>query len=68
MPGPCHECGKAADESCERCKRPTCPDSYYEREYLGLCTCCHAELTSHGLNLVAWPHPLRKPLPSPPAD
>lgn len=62
---PCHECGAPADEACERCKRPTCPNSYYEREHLGLCQCCHdelaAEMATSGFELGEWPYPLRKP-------
>ena len=59
----CHECGAETEETCVRCERPTCENSYYEREHLGLCSCCHAELTAPGLNLVDWPYPLRKPFP-----
>jgi hypothetical protein len=59
----CHECGAQADETCERCQRPTCADSYYEREHLGLCKCCHQELTAHPFDLTHWPYKLRKPFP-----
>ena len=63
----CHECSRRPNGSCERCQRPTCNQHYFEREHLGLCTCCadelQAEIDRTGLYLSNWPHPVRKPLP-----
>jgi hypothetical protein len=42
----CHECGRETDESCERCRRPTCDRSYFEREHLGVCRCCNDEIAA----------------------
>jgi hypothetical protein len=58
----CHECGRETDEVCERCQRPTCDRSYFEREHLGVCLCCNAEIVATDMPLVEWPHRLRKPL------
>ncbi|MHB8510341.1 MAG: serine/threonine-protein kinase [Candidatus Dormibacteria bacterium] len=60
-PEACHECGRPSLELCERCRRPTCETSYHDRNTIGLCNCCHAELVGAGLPLVAWPHNLRRP-------
>lgn len=60
----CHECEAVTDESCNRCRRPTCGAHYHEREHLGLCTCCGEEITAvlrRGGAMIGWPYPLRKP-------
>jgi hypothetical protein len=64
--GPSQECGQPADEACEVCLRPTCPDDYAERGHLGLCRCCAQAIESSGLTLRTWPHRLRAPFPVPP--
>jgi hypothetical protein len=58
----CHECGRETDESCERCRRPTCDRSYFEREHLGVCRCCNDEIAATGMPVVEWPHRLRQPI------
>ena len=62
----CHECGGKAHGECVRCRLPTCPDSYFEQEHLGLCRCCADVLFQPELTLVAWPYALREPLPERP--
>ena len=59
----CHECGADATESCEACGRPTCQQSYAERDYFGLCECCLRGLETEGLPHT-WPYPTRAQLPA----
>jgi hypothetical protein len=60
----CHECGRPAMDTCVRCELPTCADHFHEREHLGLCTHCGAEIEAglaRGGAMTGWPYPLRKP-------
>ena len=62
--GPCHECGRPSVDVCVHCGLPTSADHFAEREHLGLCSHCGAEIQAvlaRGGALVAWPYPLRKP-------
>lgn len=40
----CHECGGPADDECVHCQQATCAGHFHEREHLGLCTHCGAEI------------------------
>ena len=63
VPAVCHEDGSPAVDACVHCRLPTCDVDFEEREHLGLCRHCAAEIVAElkrGGALIAWPYPLRK--------